>query len=71
MAELEGFLESSAFFSQDESQSRPCADCYNYRISVDWQDRSRSVEANDLGVDPQLAGLVEWLTGFLEMGLDQ
>jgi hypothetical protein len=71
IAQLEGLLESSAFFSQSESQSRPCADCYNYRISVESQDRSHSVEANDLGVDPQLAGLVAWLTGFLEMGLDQ
>jgi len=71
MAELEGVLESSAFFSQDESQSRPCADCFSYSITVEREDRSHSVEANDLGVDPRLAGLVEWLAGFLERGLDQ
>jgi len=71
MADLEGLLESSAFFSQDESQSRPCADCFNYRITVQREDRSHSVEANDLGIDPRLAGLVDWLAAFLERGLTQ
>jgi hypothetical protein len=71
MAELESVLESSAFFSQDESQSRPCRDCFNYRITVEWEDRSHSVEANDSGIDPRLASLAEWLAGFLERGLDR
>jgi hypothetical protein len=69
ITQLRQLLEGSSFFSQAASQTRSCADCFNYELMVTSGSRSHTVRANNAGLDQRLEPLVNWLTALLERQL--
>ncbi len=69
LSALEALIDGSGFFAQPATQVRPCADCFQLRITLTRNARTHIVVANDLGLSPALKPLVERLTALMQEGL--
>ena len=60
--EAEQLVASARFFELPEKlESKPMPDSFTYRITVEKEGRSHTVEAGQSALSPQLHGLVAWL----------
>lgn len=69
LAELTRLLREADFFAQATEQASPCTDCLEYQLQVTVSSRSHAVHANNLGADPRLRALIDWLARMLSGGL--
>jgi hypothetical protein len=64
LGKLQSLIEAANFFNQAATSPGPVsgADRFQYKLAVEAEDRSHSVQVNDAAVPAELRPLVQWLT---------